>query len=110
MTKKISIRDAKRQGCQDALQGLPMQWHKRNPLFNHYKRGYKFGIKKNNMAKSKNKNAGILISKASFWMGMHWSRYNKRICINLIPFFTVWFCYSGGVTPKHGFNIWRTDK
>lgn len=39
---------------------------------------------------------GILFRWQSFWIGAHWSDYNKRLCVNLIPFFTIWFTPQGG--------------
>ena len=42
---------------------------------------------------------GILVRLASFWIGVHWSPYNKRICINLLPCITVWVALPGGNEP-----------
>lgn len=42
---------------------------------------------------------GVLVRKASCWIGVHYSDYNKRWCINLIPFVTVWVCKPGGKAP-----------
>lgn len=42
---------------------------------------------------------GLLISPCSFWIGAHWSRYHRRLCINLIPFLTIWIVWPGGDTP-----------
>lgn len=44
--------------------------------------------------------AGILIRLSSFWIGMHYSKYNKRFCINLIPCFTIWIVLKGGIIPQ----------
>ncbi len=35
----------------------------------------------------------------SFWVGAHWSPYNRRLCVNLIPCTTVWFIWEGGRAP-----------
>lgn len=43
--------------------------------------------------------AGILFRLGSFWMGAHWSSYNRRWCINLIPCVTLWVTLPGGKTP-----------
>lgn len=43
--------------------------------------------------------AGILVRSGSFWVGVHWSGYNKRVCINLIPCVTIWITLEGGNTP-----------
>jgi hypothetical protein len=42
---------------------------------------------------------GILFRLASFWVGAHWSPYNKRLCINLVPGVTLWVVFPGGNTP-----------
>jgi hypothetical protein len=42
---------------------------------------------------------GILIRKESFWIGAHYSPYNRRWCINPLPFFTIWVTLKGGKTP-----------
>lgn len=44
---------------------------------------------------------GLLVRKESFWVGVHYSPFNKRFCINLIPCVTVWVTKPGGITP-HG--------
>jgi len=43
--------------------------------------------------------AGLLFRLASGWVGWHWSAYNKRLCINLIPCCTIWVCLPGGNVP-----------
>ncbi|WP_424682950.1 hypothetical protein [Frateuria sp. YIM B11624] len=43
--------------------------------------------------------AGILFRWGSLWVGAHWSRANRRLCINLVPCVTLWICAPGGVTP-----------
>lgn len=52
---------------------------------------------------------GILFRWQSLWIGAHWSPYNKRLCLNLIPFVTLWITARGGEVPKQGFNICRND-
>lgn len=42
---------------------------------------------------------GILFRLGSFWVGAHWSAYNRRLCINLLPCVTVWFVLPGGRPP-----------
>lgn len=44
--------------------------------------------------------AGILFRLGSFWIGAHWSSYNQRLCINLIPCVTLWIALSGGNVPN----------
>ena len=43
---------------------------------------------------------GILFRLESCWIGAHWSPYNKRLCVNLVPFITIWITAQGGVTPE----------
>jgi hypothetical protein len=43
--------------------------------------------------------AGILFRWGSCWIGLHWSPANRRLCVNLIPFVTIWIIAPGGVTP-----------
>lgn len=43
--------------------------------------------------------AGVLWRFGSAWVGAHWSPYNRRLCVNLIPFFTIWIAMPGGNTP-----------
>lgn len=35
----------------------------------------------------------------SLWVGAHWSSYNKRLCVNILPCLTIWFVWPGGVGP-----------
>ena len=44
---------------------------------------------------------GVLFRWESCWVGCHYSPYNKRYCINLIPFVTLWITKPGGKTPCH---------
>ena len=43
--------------------------------------------------------AGILCRLGSAWIGAHYSQHNRRWCINIIPFVTVWVTLPGGKTP-----------
>lgn len=43
---------------------------------------------------------GFAFRPESFWIGMHYSPYNKRLCINLVPFFTIWIASPYGRTPS----------
>ena len=43
--------------------------------------------------------AGILLRSGSLWVGAHWSRKNRRLCINLVPCLTVWLVWQGGKRP-----------
>ena len=42
---------------------------------------------------------GILFRWASCWIGAHYNPYNRRWCINVVPFVTVWVTLKGGKTP-----------
>lgn len=42
---------------------------------------------------------GMLFNPHAWWIGVHYSQYNKRYCINLIPFLTVWVAYPDGTAP-----------
>lgn len=55
---------------------------------------------------------GILFRLGSWWVGSHWSEHNRRLCVNLVPMFTLWITRQGGETPDvgYGFDIYRNDK
>lgn len=42
---------------------------------------------------------GVLVRPGSAWIGVHWSGPHKRLCVNLVPFVTVWITAPGGDTP-----------
>lgn len=42
---------------------------------------------------------GVLFRLSSVWIGVHYSPYNKRYCINLIPCVTLWITKPGGIRP-----------
>lgn len=42
---------------------------------------------------------GLLVRKESIWIGGHYSPYNRRWCINVIPFVTLWITLKGGKVP-----------
>lgn len=44
-------------------------------------------------------NYGVLFRTNSFWIGLHYSPYNKRYCLNLLPFFTIWWIKQNGNPP-----------
>lgn len=44
---------------------------------------------------------GILFRPGSLWVGAHWSKGNRRLCINLIPCVTIWITLRGGVVPGY---------
>lgn len=52
---------------------------------------------------------GLLFKIESWWVGIHWSPYNKRLCINLLPMFTIWIAAQDGKVPEQGYDIYRND-
>ena len=42
---------------------------------------------------------GILLRWGSVWIGFHYAPFTKRLCINIVPFVTVWVVAPGGYTP-----------
>ena len=42
---------------------------------------------------------GIIFRFWSFWIGIHISKFQKRICINLLPCITIWITWKGGTKP-----------
>jgi len=42
---------------------------------------------------------GWLFRWGSFWIGAHWAKHNKRLCVNVIPCVTFWICAPGGNQP-----------
>jgi hypothetical protein len=43
---------------------------------------------------------GILMRATSLWLGAHWSPGNKRLCINVMPFVTLYIVWPGGIAPR----------
>ena len=43
--------------------------------------------------------AGVLLQPGALWIGAHWSRRNRRWCINVLPCITVWITLRGGTAP-----------
>ncbi|QKN88534.1 hypothetical protein vBValSX1_141 [Vibrio phage vB_ValS_X1] len=43
---------------------------------------------------------GILFNKGAIWLGGHYSPYNRRWCINLVPCITIWFTLRDGKAPQ----------
>ena len=44
-------------------------------------------------------NFGILFNKGALWIGCHYSPYNKRYCINIVPCITIWIALPDGNVP-----------
>lgn len=47
---------------------------------------------------------GIVARPGSLWLGAHWSKFNRRLCLNLLPMLTIWFALPGGV-PGTGWRL-----
>ncbi len=45
------------------------------------------------------KRRGFIFRWKSFWLGLHYSDYNKRYCLNIIPCVTFWWIGKGGKMP-----------
>lgn len=43
---------------------------------------------------------GLLFNLPALWVGVHYSQYNRRYCINLLPTFTLWVSLPGGKVPE----------
>ncbi|MEY4428616.1 MAG: hypothetical protein RLZZ182_1305 [Pseudomonadota bacterium] len=43
---------------------------------------------------------GVLFRWASAWVGIHWSSFDRRFCINLLPCVTFWITLPGGHIPR----------
>lgn len=41
----------------------------------------------------------FLFQPRAWWLGVHYSEYCKRFCINLLPMFTVCVVLDGGLLP-----------
>ena len=44
--------------------------------------------------------AGVIFRWWSFWIGFHYSKFNKRLCLNILPCLTFWITLPGGVKPE----------
>ena len=43
--------------------------------------------------------AGFKFQLGGVWVGVHYSDYNRRFCINLVPCVTLWVALAGGYRP-----------
>lgn len=43
---------------------------------------------------------GVLFNTSALWIGVHYSPYNRRYCVNLLPCATIWFTTKCGKAPK----------
>lgn len=42
---------------------------------------------------------GVLWNPHALWVGAHYSKYNRRLCVNIVPCLTVWLSLEGGTEP-----------
>lgn len=42
---------------------------------------------------------GLLWNWRAAWVGLHHSKADRRTCVNLIPFLTIWYTRPGGMLP-----------
>lgn len=42
---------------------------------------------------------GLLVNWRAAWVGAHYSKQDKRLCVNLLPFVTIWWAQPGGRCP-----------
>ena len=42
---------------------------------------------------------GLIFQKGAWWLGAHYSEDNKRLCINIVPCFTIWIAAKDGAVP-----------
>lgn len=47
---------------------------------------------------------GLLFNIRSLWVGAHYSSFNKRLCVNLVPCVTLWVCLPGGKVPHKDYR------
>lgn len=56
------------------------------------------------------KRFGILFQPGALWLGAHYSRYDRRWCINLLPCVTVWIVLKGGRPPRCVHEVSETSR
>jgi hypothetical protein len=42
---------------------------------------------------------GLIFNKGALWIGAHYSPFNRRWCINVLPCVTLWIALPGGTAP-----------
>jgi hypothetical protein len=48
--------------------------------------------------------SGIQCRLKSFWIGLHYSSWHRRYCLNIIPCVTIWWTLPGGTPPRRKIN------
>jgi hypothetical protein len=52
------------------------------------------------MARTSTYRCGLLVRLASFWIGLHYSSFDRRFCFNPLPCVTFWLTLPGGHIPR----------
>lgn len=52
------------------------------------------------MARTTTYRFGLLFRLASLWVGVHYSSFDRRFCINPLPCVTFWITRPGGHVPR----------
>lgn len=42
---------------------------------------------------------GVLLNRRALWVGLHYSPYNRRYCLQVLPGITFWYIKKGGNLP-----------
>ena len=42
---------------------------------------------------------GLLWNWSACWVGVHYSPHHRRLCVNVVPFLTIWYTKPGGILP-----------
>lgn len=42
---------------------------------------------------------GLMVNWRALWVGAHYSKHDKRLCLNLLPCVTLWWTRPGGKLP-----------
>ncbi len=46
------------------------------------------------------KRYGVILRLNSFWIGLHYSQFNKRYCLNILPCIIIWWIKKDGKIPN----------
>lgn len=63
-------------------------------FWNRYQAASKLGA-----AEANQHMVGVLFNPGAWWLGVHYSPFNRRVCVTLIPMLTLWFTFRGGRAP-----------
>lgn len=57
------------------------------------------GYRKGDPSVVKRLTIGLKLQLGGLWVGAHYSKHNRRWCINVLPCVTVWVALKGGKRP-----------